>query len=134
MEFKKEAVANGTAIYFSALPTCVSLKGCEACISNAIGFEVIMNLSGMRSNKNLWLFTKTKNSVCGVQHLIAVRMEWTAIDKTGLLKDVINSSLTTPKTVVPQLHQVIRMFHHPFTILRPPGSNGIYSVGINCLC
>jgi hypothetical protein len=59
VELKKEAVANGTAIYFSALPTCVSLKGCEACISNSIGFEVIMHLSGMKQNKNLRLFTKT---------------------------------------------------------------------------
>jgi len=41
VELKKEAVANGTAIYFSALPTCVSLKGCEACISNSIGFECV---------------------------------------------------------------------------------------------
>ena len=41
VDLKKEEIGNGTAIYFSALPTCLSLKSCESCISNTINFDVM---------------------------------------------------------------------------------------------
>ena len=45
------------------------------------------------------------NSVCGVQLLTVALMEWTAVDKNGLLKAVISSLLITPVTVVLHYHQ-----------------------------
>ena len=38
---KTEEVTNGTAIYFTALPTCVAFNSCDSCISNSIGFECV---------------------------------------------------------------------------------------------
>lgn len=38
---KTEEVASGSAIYFTALPTCVAFSSCDTCISNTIGFECV---------------------------------------------------------------------------------------------
>ncbi|XP_057365876.1 plexin domain-containing protein 2-like isoform X3 [Daphnia carinata] len=38
---KTEEVTNGSAIYFTALPTCVAFSSCDTCISNTIGFECV---------------------------------------------------------------------------------------------
>ena len=49
VDLKKEEIGNGTAIYFSALPTCLSLKSCDTCISNSINFDVTISQKDMIS-------------------------------------------------------------------------------------
>nr|CAH0113248.1 unnamed protein product [Daphnia galeata] len=38
---KTEEITNDSAIYFTALPTCVAFNSCDSCISNTIGFECV---------------------------------------------------------------------------------------------
>lgn len=39
VELKKENILNNTAIYFTALPTCITLKDCESCSVGVPSFE-----------------------------------------------------------------------------------------------
>ncbi|EFX87758.1 hypothetical protein DAPPUDRAFT_306515 [Daphnia pulex] len=38
---KTEEVTSDSAIYFTALPTCVAFNSCDSCISNTIGFDCV---------------------------------------------------------------------------------------------
>ncbi len=38
---KTDDVSSGSAIYFTALPTCVGFNSCETCITNSIQFECV---------------------------------------------------------------------------------------------
>merc|ERR1712071_555667 len=61
VDLKKEEIGNGTAIYFSALPTCLSLKSCDTCISNSINFDCVWGSTadrcsdGMDRSRQEWL-------------------------------------------------------------------------------
>lgn len=61
VDLKKEEIGNGTAIYFSALPTCISLKSCDSCISNTISFDCVWCSTadrcsdGMDRSRQEWL-------------------------------------------------------------------------------
>jgi len=61
VDLKKEEIGNGTAIYFSALPTCLSLKSCDSCILNNINFDCVWCSTadrcsdGMDRSRQEWL-------------------------------------------------------------------------------
>lgn len=38
---KTDDIVSNSSIYFTALPTCVSLSSCESCVTNSIGFECV---------------------------------------------------------------------------------------------
>lgn len=38
---KTDDIVGNSTIYFTALPTCVSLSSCESCVTNSIGFECV---------------------------------------------------------------------------------------------
>ena len=38
---KTDDIVSNSSIYFTALPTCVSLSSCESCVTNSIGFDCV---------------------------------------------------------------------------------------------
>lgn len=50
---KTDDVSTNSAIYFTALPTCVGFNSCESCIGNGIGFECVWCSSAERCSDGM---------------------------------------------------------------------------------
>jgi len=50
---KTDDVSSNSAIYFTALPTCVGFNSCESCVGNGIGFECVWCSSADRCSDGM---------------------------------------------------------------------------------